>query len=218
GPAEVVAYLEGRLPGYEEATTDSIGNFSAADILETMDTIVLDRVRGGQGEAALDRLYSAIARAALDSLLDVYGGQPVLVPLDAGHGGKRSYYWDPGSEGTEWLHARAVVAAMEALAERPEYATITLRRVYNDDVADDYRVPDGRNVMVYNQVLTRLRRASMLAYAGAVWNADHADQPESQLAVHELSVHFNAGANGLLVLHQGNVDQPYRERSLAYAK
>ena len=31
--------------------------------------------------------------------------------LDAGHGGYRAFYFDPGSEGTEWRHTRAVVAA-----------------------------------------------------------------------------------------------------------
>src|SRR5262249_47879622 len=155
---------------------------------------------------------------ALDSLLDLYADRPVLVPLDAGHGGKRGYYWDPGSEGTEAFYARAVVAVMEALAERPEYASITLRRVYNDEVADDYRLPEGLNVVFFTRVWPRLGRASLLAHAASAWNADHADQAAAQVAVHALSVHFNAGANGLLVLHQGNVDQLYRERSLTYAR
>jgi hypothetical protein len=50
----------------------------------------------------------------------------------------------------------------------------------------------------------------MLAAEAAAWNELHPD-PGEQAHVHELSVHFNAGAGGALVLHQGDQVNPERQ-------
>ena len=56
----------------------------------------------------------------------------------------------------------------------------------------------------------------MLAYEAAAWNGAH---PEAPVAVHVVSVHFNAGSGGTLVLHQGSaVPEDFRARSVAYAR
>jgi hypothetical protein len=217
-PAEVVAYLTGGLPEYPGSGPDSVLDFSPSDILETMDTVVLEQVRRARGEAALEEVHAIIARAVLTTLREGYSEPWLLVPLDAGHGGKRGFYWDPGSEGTEAYHTRGVVAAMIAAVEAPEYAGIILRPIYNDAIADDFGLPRSLDKPVMNPLLMRQARASMLATEAAAWNAAHPDAAD-RVAVHELSIHFNAGSGGALVLHQGETVRPeFSARSVDYAE
>src|SRR5262249_57404538 len=60
-PSDVVAFLAGRHPLYPGSDASKVVDFSPSDILETMDTIVLDRVRQGEGDAALQQVYDVIA-------------------------------------------------------------------------------------------------------------------------------------------------------------
>lgn len=215
-PWDGLRYLAGKHARYPGANLDSIIAFSAADILETADTDVMDSVQARYGERGVATLYRIIAEHILESLLDVYGGAPVVLALDAGHGGLRGVYFDPGSQGTEYLHARRVVDAIEELLAGPRYAAVTVRRVYNDDIGDDFFLPPPNDRKGAAALTMRAIRASMLAYEAAAWNAAH---PEAQAAVHVLSVHFNGGSGGILVLHQGEtVPDVYRDRSIAYAQ
>ena len=217
-PRDVIAYLRGQLPGYPNGGPDAAIDFSPSDILETMDTAVLDQVRSQRGGAALQRVYDVIAQSVLDSLRDQYGDHWILVPLDAGHGGKKGFNWDAGSEGTEAEHTRGVVAAMQRLASQQKYRNIILRPIFNDAIADDFGLPAPRNRSTVNVTLMRQARASMLAAEAAAWNQAH-PEPAAQVMVHEISVHFNAGAGGALVLHQGDTVRPeYASRSLDFAK
>lgn len=216
GPWEVLLYLAGRHPRYPGANLDSMMGFSAADILETMDTDVLDTVATRRGEAAVAQLYRLIAHHLLDTLLVVYGEAPVLLALDAGHGGLRGVYFDPGANGTEWYHTRRVVEAVEALAAEPAYASITIRRIFNDAIGDDFGLPERYERHSATALVIRNARAAMLAYEADAWNRQH---PDRAVAVHVISVHFNVGSGGILVLHQGEaVPDMFRERSVAYAR
>ena len=216
GPDEVLLFLAGRHPRYPGASLDSIMGFSPADILETTDTDVLDTVHAVHGRAALETLYPLIAVHILEALLAVYGDAPLLLALDAGHGGKRGVHYDPGSNGTEAQHARRVVAAVEERATEPRYASITIRRIFNDAIGDDFGMPPPEDRKGAAALTIRNARAAMLALEVAAWNGDH---PEAPVALHVLSVHFNAGSGGILVLHQGRaVPAEFRRRSIAYAR
>jgi hypothetical protein len=195
-PAEVVAYLR--------TNPEAVFDFSPSDVLETMDTAVLDRV--------VDRsvVYGVIARSALDALGELYPTGWILVAVEAGH----NPGWDPGSEGTEAWHNRAVVASMERLAP----PRVIVRPIHNDEMSDDLGLPKQLVKRTVSSVLIRQGRASMLAAEAAAWNAPRPD-PEEQVHVHELSVHFNAGAGGALVLHQGDQVHPERRAlSVAFAR
>lgn len=217
-PADVVAYLEGKLPEYPGSGPNWAIDFSPSDILETMDTIVLDQVRRQRGDQALAQVYEVIARDVLATLRDEYGDRWILVALDAGHGGKKGFNWDPGSEGTEAEHTRAVAAAIIRLAARPENRHVIVRPIYNDAIADDFGLKPPRNRSTVNSTLMRQARASMLAAEAAAWNRAHPDAAD-QVAVHEISVHFNVGAGSALVLHQGNTVQPeFAKRSVDFAQ
>src|SRR5262249_28428025 len=87
GPGEVLRFLAGRHPRYPGANIDSLMAFSSADILETMDTDVMDSVQAARGYGAVQTLYALIAREILEALLAVYGGAAVVLALDAGHRG-----------------------------------------------------------------------------------------------------------------------------------
>jgi hypothetical protein len=214
-PMDALRYVAGRLPAYPGVTLDSMMAFAPADILETMDTDVLDTVQATAGDAARATLYGIIAEQMLESLLDLYGGAPVVLALDAGHGGKEGVYFDPGSQGTEWQHTRRVVTAVEERAAGPRYSSITVRRVFNDAIGDDFLLPPPNDRKGGAALSLRVIRASMLAREAAAWNQAH---PEAPVAVHLLSVHFNAGSGGTLALHQGDsVPDALLRRSVAYA-
>jgi hypothetical protein len=206
-PPEVVAYLQGGLPEYPHAHPNAVLNFSPSDILETMDAVVLDWVGRNRGEAALREVYAAMAYSVLATLREGYAEPWVVVALDAGHGGKKGYYWDGGAGGTEADHARGVVDAMYALAAAPEFEGILLRPIYNDEIADDFGLSPGRNKPVMNPLVMRQARASMLAWEVATWNGVHPEASD-RAVLHEISVHFNAGAGGAMVLHQGDTVRP----------
>lgn len=202
---DAVAFLRGQLSDYPGSGPSSVMDYSTSDILETMDTIVLDQVRASQGDTALQRIYDVIARAVLVTLVDEYGNQPVVVALDAGHGGKMGFFWDSGSGGTEAVHTRAVVRSILRQAQGPDFARMIVRPIFNDSVADDLGMPARWNRPTINQLLVRQTRAAMLAQEVAQWNSAH---PASPYAIHELSIHFNAGAGGALVLTQGDTVRP----------
>lgn len=213
---EALQFLAGGHPRYPGANLDSLMGFSPADILETMDTVVLDGVTARLGPEALGTLYRMIAREAVDALLGVYGDTPVVLALDAGHGGKHGVYFDPGSEGSEWLHTRRVVDAIENVVRDPRYGGITVRRIFNDDIGDDFGLPRPEDRKGAAALTIRNVRGAMLAAEAAAWNADH---PHAPVAVHVLSVHFNAGSGGILVLHQGDAaPASFRDLSVAYAR
>ncbi len=44
----------------------------------------------------MQQVYDGIASAVLDTLREQYGDRWILVPIDAGHGGKQGINWDPG--------------------------------------------------------------------------------------------------------------------------
>ena len=217
-PADVLLYLQGRLSGYPEGSPQTEVNFSPSDILETMDTIVLDQIKQREGSAALQKVYDAIARDILTTLRELYANHWVLLALDAGHGGNKAFYWDPGSEGTEALHTRGVAASIQAQAQQPGFAQIIVRPIFNDAIADDFGPTAPINRPSINMTLIRQVRASMLALEAAAWNSAH-PEAASQVMVHEISVHFNVGANGALVLHQGNTVRPeFVARSIDFAE
>jgi hypothetical protein len=193
--AEVVAYVK--------ADPTAVFDFSPSDILETLDTAVLDR----SADPAI--VHETIAQTALDTFEELYSDGWILVPVEAGHDPR----WDPGSEGTEAAHNRAVVAQLQRLAPR----RVLVRPIYNDELPDDVGLPDHLTKRVVSSVLLRQARASMLAREAAAWNAEHT-QAHDLIHVHELSIHFNAGAGGAMVLHQGETVQPERQAlSIAYA-
>src|SRR5262249_15049168 len=128
---EAIAFLAGEHRDYPDAGLDSIIDFSAANIVETMDTSVLDEVHARRGPKQLLLLYGVLGFELLEALLEVYGARPVVLALDAGHGGKRGVYYDPGANGTEAAHARGVTAAIEDLATDRRYDSVVIRRIFN---------------------------------------------------------------------------------------
>ncbi len=214
---EALAFLAGRHRGYPGANLDSLMGYSAADILETTDTDVMDVVYARHGSNAVSGLYRVIAARTLESLLVVYDGAPVFLALDAGHGGKRGVFFDPGSGGTEADHARRVVAAIEDVAAAdPRYGGTTVRRIFNDEIGDDFGLPPPNDRKGAAALTIRNVRGAMLAHEAAAWNRAH---PQAPVAVHVVSVHFNAGSGGILVLHQGDtVPAVFRQRSIAFAR
>ena len=215
-PDEALAFLAGRHRAYPHADLDSIQGFSPANIVETMDTELLDEIAARAGPAVMDRLYRLIATNLLDALRWVYVPLPVVLALDAGHGGRPDVYYDPGANGTEAMHARRVVEALEALAETKTYAGITVRRIFNDTIGDDFHMPSWYDCDGATSRILRNVRAAMLTRQATWWNREH---PRNPIVVHMLSVHFNAGSGSMLVLHQGeSVPDHLREPSIAYAK
>jgi len=217
-PADALLYLRGRLPGYPEGSPQTAINFSPSDILETMDTIVLDQVKQREGSAALQKVYDTIAQAILVTLRDQYRTHWVVLALDAGHGGNKAFYWDPGSEGTEAWHTRGVAASVLKQAHESDFSRIIVRPIFNDAIPDDFGPTVPINRPSLNTILVRQVRASMLALEVAAWNKAHPD-PANQVMLHEISVHFNVGAGGALVLHQGDTVRPeFVARSIEFAK
>jgi hypothetical protein len=217
-PADGIKFLQGKLPAYTGSNAGSLLGFSSSDILETLDTGVVDRVNSNQGQAGLKRLYDTIAAQVLQTLSDLYGDSWVLVPLDAGHGGDRAEFWDSGSNGTEALHTRAVVASVIDLAKTKPYSRIIVVPIFNDEIPDYFDVPGKENEPLVNQTVMRQIRAAMLALEAARWNRAHPD-PASRVVVHEISIHFNSGVGGALVLHQGDtVPQQFQQQSINYGK
>lgn len=215
-PWDALLFLAGRDRRYPEASVESLHGFCPADIVETMDTVVLDAVYADQGGAALRRLSHLIAVEVLEALLFVYREESVLLALDAGHGGKRGVYYDPGSNGTEAIHTREVVQAIEERATDPRYARITIRRIFNDEIGDDFGLPPPEDRKSAASLTLRNVRAAMLAFEVDAWNRSHRD---ARVAVHVLSIHFNAGSGGILVLHQGSgVPVAFQDRSIAFAE
>src|SRR5207253_608345 len=144
-------YLVGKLPGYPGVDPSILSSFSASDILESMDTVVVDDVRARRGDAGVAALESAIARSVLDSVVDLYGNKTVLIALDAGHGGNCSYFCDPGSEGTEAIYARQVANMIVNLSDQPAYLNIYVRRIWNDGISDDFGASSSRRVTTLDQ-------------------------------------------------------------------
>ena len=215
-PWDALLFLAGRDPRHPGASLDSIMAFSPANLLETMDTVVLDAVQANRGNAALGTIYELVAAQVLEALLSVYGDAPVLTALDAGHGGRPGVYFDAGSNGTEAWHARHTVEAIEAVAAQPRYATITIRRIFNDAIGDDFLLPPPEDRKGAAALTLRLIRAAILAREADAWNRARPDAP---VALHVLSVHYNAGSGGILVLHQGGtVPAEFLGRSVAYAR
>lgn len=215
-PWDGLLFLAGTHPRYPGADLDAIMGFSAADILETMDTVTLDSIEARLGGNAVLRVYRIIAEQILESVLAVYGDAPVLLALDAGHGGKRGVFFDPGANGTEWYHNRQVVAAVEERLADTRYASISTRRIFNDAIGDDFLLPPPEDRKGAAALTLRNIRAAMLAREVATWNRTH---PNEQFFLHVLSVHFNAGSGGTLVLHQGDaVPEQHRAWSIAYAQ
>jgi hypothetical protein len=216
GPDEVLRFLAGRHPRYPGADVDSLMGFSPADILETMDTDVLDTVRATRSGMALDRVYRIIAEQVLETMLSVYGERRVVLALDAGHGGRRGVFYDPGAGGTEAGHTRAVVELIEERAAAPRYRSLILRRIFNDEIGDDFGIPPPEDRKGAAALTIRNARGAMLAHEAAAWTSAHPDRP---VAVHVVSVHFNAGSGGILVLHQGDsVPAEHRARSVEFAR
>lgn len=215
-PWDALRFLAGRHPRYPGASLDTLMGFSPANILETMDTVVMDAVHANRGGAALVTLYRLIAVETLEALLAVYGDAPVVLALDAGHGGKRGVFYDPGSNGTEAEHTRQVVVAIEERAADARYAGITVRRIFNDAIGDDFSLPPPEDRKGAAALTMRLVRGAMLAQEVAAWNAA---RPDALVALHMLSVHFNAGSGGILVLHQGGAaPDAFRSLSVAFAR
>lgn len=216
GPDNVVLYFAGRHPRYLDAGPQNFLGYSAADLLETMDTVELDQVESGLGFQGVNTIDGIIASHLLDSLLAVYGSQPVVLALDAGHGGYPAVYYDPGSNGTEAVHTREVIAVLEQQATDPRYSSITIRRIFNDAIGDTFGMPPPQNRNDRAQLVIRNARASMLAYEAHEWNSRRPDAP---VAVHMISVHFNANSGGTLVLHEGDdVPSDFQSHSFAFAQ
>lgn len=215
-PWDALLYLAGKDRRYPDASIESLQGFSAANIVETMDTVVLDAIAADRGGAALTALYRLIANEVLEALFAVYHGDPVLLALDAGHGGQRGVYYDPGANGTEAIHTREVVAAIEERAADPRFASITICRIFNDAIGDDFGLPPPEDRKSAASLTLRNVRASMLAFEVDAWNRRNR---RASVALHVLSIHFNAGSGGILMLHQGEgVSETLRERSVAYAE
>lgn len=217
-PSEVIGYLRGNLAGYQGSGAGLLLDFSPSDILETMDTAVVDTVQQQRGTAGVQQLYEIIARATLDSLREQYPDRTIVVPLEAGHGGNKGYYYDPGSEGTEARHTRGVAAAMARLAQLDPAGSVVVRPVHNDDIGEGFGLAPALDKPIMSRMLLRQARASMLAQEVASWNRARADAKD-QAAVHEISIHFNAGARSAMVLHQGNTVRPELARlSIDFAR
>jgi len=216
GPDEIALYFGGKHPNYPGAGVANFLGYSPADILESMDTAVLDQVGQSRGQGAMDAIHTIVGKSLLESLLAIYATQPVLLALDAGHGGLAGVYFEPGSNGTEWEHTRAVAGIVEALATDSRYASITIRRIFNDAIGDDFGLPPPQDSKARASLVIRNARASMLAYEAGVWNRAH---PESTVVLHVVSAHFNANSGGTLVLHEGD-DAPadFARRSMAYGR
>jgi hypothetical protein len=216
--ADGIKFLQGKLAGYPGSGAASLLGFSPGDILETLDTVVVDRVGGNHGPAGLKQLYDTIASQILQTLSDLYGNAWVLVPLDAGHGGDRTEFWDPGSNGTEATHTRAVAASVLEQARAAAYSRFTVVPIFNDKIPDYFDVPGKENEPLVNQTVMRQIRAAMLASEAARWNSAHPDAA-ARVVVHEISIHFNSGVGGALVLHQGDtVPQAFQQQSVTYGK
>lgn len=221
-PTDAIAFLSGRDPHYPGSGPSQVRNFSPSDILETMDTAVLDQVRQNQGESALQKVYGVIGADILAAARQLYPDRWVLLALDAGHGGNPSYFWDPGSDGTEAGHTRGVAAAIGRLAKQPENRRILVRQLFNDAIADNFglgangtqRAPRAS----VSTILMRQVRAAMLGVETHAWNLANPG-PTNQTVLHEVSVHFNAGAGGALVLHQGDTVSPeFMKASIAFGQ
>jgi hypothetical protein len=79
-------------------------------------------------------------------------------------------------------------------------------------------MPANLNEPVVDQSVLRLTRASMLAAEATAWNRSHPDATD-QVVVHEISIHFDSGAGGALVLYQGDVaPADLRTRSLDFGR
>jgi hypothetical protein len=91
-----------------------------------------------------------------------------------------------------------------------------IRRIFNDQIGDDFGLPPPQDNKARASLVLRNARASMLAYEANAWNRGH---PERSVAVHVVSVHFNANSGGTLVLHQGDdVPSDFERRSIDYAR
>jgi hypothetical protein len=111
-----------------------------------------------------------------------------------------------------------VVASVLELAKTEPYSRFTVVPIFNDSIPDFLGIPGKENEPLVNQTVMRQTRAAMLAFEAGRWTRDHPD-PASQVVVHEISVHFNSGVGGALVLHQGDtVPEQFRQRSINYAK
>jgi hypothetical protein len=100
------------------------------------------------------------------------------------------------------------------MASDSHYSSITIRRIFSDSIGDDFGLPPPQDSKARASLVIRNARASMLAYEVAAWKRAHAD---SQIAMHVVSVHFNANSGGTLVLHEGDDVPPDFERlSMAY--
>jgi hypothetical protein len=214
GPDEIALYFGGKHPRYPGAGIANFLGYSPADILESMDTAVLDGVGEAHGQLGMDTIHAIVAKNVLESLLATYRSQPLVLALDAGHGGLPGVYFEPGSNGTEWQHTRSVVTMIEQMAADNRYATITIRRIFNDAIGDDFGLPPPQDSKPRASLVMRNARASMLAYEVDAWNRSH---PNAQFLMHMISVHFNANSGGTLVLHEGDdVSVDFQQRSIAY--
>ena len=218
-PMDGLQFLAGKQSRYPKATPASMGNFSASNIIEACDTDLLDQIAARGGQAQLSEVYRLIATATLDSLLEVHGSTPVLLALDAGHGGLRGVYFDPGSgsAGSEWLHARKVAGWIEGLVQvQPRYQSITIRRVYNDEIGDTFNMGRPHERTSSTSLAMRVVRASVLAYELREWNERHADRP---IVEHAVSIHFNAETYATLMIHQGKDANPvFYDQSERFAR
>ncbi len=108
------------------------------------------------------------------------------------------------------------MAAVGRLAQSPANSRILIRPIFNDAFDDDVGLPAALNKPTINHLLVRQTRASMLAAEAAAWNRAHGDQAT---VVHELAIHFNVGAGGAMVLHQGSTVQPaFATQSIDFAR
>lgn len=215
-PRTALLFLAGRLPQFPSANLERFLGFSPANILETVDTDVLDDVRARYGSSSLDALFHLMAYHILEELLELYGTTPIVLALDAGHGGLPGVYFDPGSNGTEAWHTRRLVAVVEEEALNRRYAGITIRRIFNDAIGDDFGLPPPEDDKERAAISLRNARGALLAAEVAAWNRVN---PQAQVVLHVLSIHFNAGSHGILVLHQGDdVPGAYQQRSSTYAR
>lgn len=213
--ADAVAFFGGRLDAVPGGSPADLNDASPADILETFDNILLDRAAASGGDEAVARIYAIIARSALDSLTALYPAGYVLLALDAGHGGEPGF--EGGADGDEWQHTRQAAAVLEQLAASdPAYARVIVRRVFNDGVPSDFRLPADRTRDITSNLLLRQSRVSALAVWARGWNEEH---PGTPLALHEVSVHFNLNSDVAMVLHQGSTVSPeHRSLSVTFGR
>jgi hypothetical protein len=103
---------------------------------------------------------------------------------------------------------------IEQMAADNRYSGITIRRIFNDAIGDDFGLPPPQDSKARASLVIRNARASMLAYEVSAWNKAH---PDAQITTHVISVHFNANSGGTLVLHEGDdVPDDFQRRSVAY--